>query len=238
MWRAQADAVAAAGYARRPPDLPGFGETALLDSPPSLDAVGDVIAKSLRADGGVWAVVGISLGGYLAMNLARRHGELLAGVALCDTKATADPPAAREQRNRLANVVEEPSSDTARVLEQAVLPGLVGATTHDCRPDVVRQVRQWLRMADGRSVAWYQRAMAERPDSLAVLADFAQPSLVLWGEEDTLSPDVEQDLMLSVLTDSMKVKVPAAGHLTAVEDPSAVSLAILRWLERVSTGNG
>lgn len=190
----------------------------------------------MQAGDGPWTVAGVSLGGYVAMNLMRRHPDLLDRVVLCDTKATADGVEARANRARLAAMCEAPRSDVPRILEQAVLPGLVGSTTHETRPEIVERVRGWLASADGRSIAWYQRAMAHRPDSVPVLAGFTDPALVLWGEEDTLSPAPEQAVMVRALPDPTEVVIPGAGHLANVETPAPVAQAIVDFLGQRGPG--
>ena len=233
MWAPQVAAVEAAGWQAAAPDLPGFGSAPLPETEPSLDVVADrVLADLSTVHDGSWVIAGVSLGGYVAMNLMRRFPERVDGVMLCDTKATADGEEARVNRERLAVLCESPGADVPRILEQAVLPGLVGVTTHERRPETVESVREWLRVADWHSVAWYQRAMAARPDSVDVLATFTGPALVLWGEEDALSPAGEQAIMIAALEDASEVVVPGVGHLANVESPDVVSAEMLEFLRR------
>ncbi|MCX6433604.1 MAG: alpha/beta hydrolase [Actinobacteria bacterium] len=235
MWQAQAEAIAAAGWRVVVPDLPGFGVSPLPDDEPDIDVVADAVIDLLASiDTDRCVVGGVSLGGYVAMAITRRRPDLVAGLILCDTKATADADAARENRERLAALCLASPGETARILEQAVLPGLLGETTRLRRPAVVDRVRAWLTDADAASVAWYQRAMAGRPDSLATLRAAGAPTLVVYGDEDTLSPRAEQELMVAVNPDTQLVVIPAAGHLALVEDPAAVTDAMLRFLQRVT----
>jgi pimeloyl-ACP methyl ester carboxylesterase len=178
-------------------------------------------------------VGGISLGGYVAMALLRARPGVVAGLLLCDTKATADADAARENRERLALRCLAAPGETVQILEEAVLPGLLGETTRANRPEVVKRVRGWLAAAEAGPVAWYQRAMAARPDSRAALAAADVPVLVVWGEEDALSPRAEQDLMVAAASGADLVVVEGSGHLANVEDPPAVTAAMLGLLEAV-----
>lgn len=236
MWLPQAEAAADEGWRVLVPDLPGFGRSALPAQGPSLDVVADAILGALdERDISRCVLGGISLGGYVSMAIARVRPECVAGLVLCDTKATADGDAARENRERLARMVEEAPADTARILEQAVLPGLLGDTTREQRPEVVDLVRGWLDAASPETVAWYQRAMALRPDSLHLLRDLDVPTLVVWGDEDALSARAEQELMIASGSDTDLAVVTGAGHLSNVEDPDAVSAALVSFL-RVARG--
>jgi pimeloyl-ACP methyl ester carboxylesterase len=69
--------------------------------------------------------------------------------------------------------------------------------------------------------------MAARPDSLPTLAATSVPALVLWGDEDVLSPRAEAEAMLAALPRGTGVELPGSGHLTALEVPDAVT-AVLR----------
>lgn len=231
MWEPQAAAAAAAGWRVLVPDLPGFGASPMPEAAPSLSVVAEAVIGMLE-DRGIDRCVlgGVSLGGYVAMELVRARPAMLAGLVLCNTKASADGPEARANRERLAGLVLDAADGAGRLLEQAVLPGLLGVTTRERRPLVVDLVRGWLHTADPLAVAWYQRAMADRPDSVADLADVDLPTLVVWGDEDALSDRMEQERMVSAVTDASLVVVPQAGHLANVEDPEAVSAAIVRFL--------
>lgn len=234
MWEPQAAAATGEGWRVLVPDLPGFGDSALPAAAPSLDTVADLVVDALdERDVSRCVLGGISLGGYVSMAIARRRPDLVAGLVMCDTKATADGEAARENRERLACMCEDAPDDTARILEQAVLPGLLGDTTRADRPEVVERVRGWLGDASAEAVAWYQRAMAGRPDSQQVLRDLDVPLLVVWGEEDALSGRAEQDLMLACSSDAVLAAVSGAGHLSNVEDPRAVSTALVEYLRVV-----
>jgi pimeloyl-ACP methyl ester carboxylesterase len=235
LWDDVVDSVAESGWDVVVPDLLGFGESRLpedFDDEPSLalHARGVLgILDRLSVASAVFC--GISLGGYVAMEIVRQDPARVAGLALVDTKATADAEEARANRHRVAEQVLEAGSTEA--LSRAMLPNLLGATTHSARPAVVERVREWIREADPAGVAFAQRAMAARPDSRGDLASLAVPGLVVWGAEDTLSPRDEQEVMVEAMRDARFVEIPACGHLSAVEDPGAVTQALIAFLRDV-----
>jgi pimeloyl-ACP methyl ester carboxylesterase len=73
--------------------------------------------------------------------------------------------------------------------------------------------------------------MAVRPSSIPTLAAASIPVLVLWGEEDTLSPEADQLVMLEALTNGRSACILGAGHLSAVERPELVSRRMIEFLE-------
>jgi pimeloyl-ACP methyl ester carboxylesterase len=230
LWSAQAAALRVDGHRVWTPDLRGFGATPLGGDEPSLDRTADDVIALLDRDGVDRAVVGgLSMGGYVAMALLRRAPERVAALVLADTKATADSDEARANRLAVAAAMETGDADLA-ALAAGLLPALLGETTRLERSDVVATVTGWIASADPAAVAWAQRAMAARPSSLADLEAFDRPALIVWGEEDTLSPRAEQDLMVDALGDVELAVLPGAGHLSAVETPDAVTGVLLDFL--------
>ena len=232
LWAAQRQALGQAGHRVITPDLPGFGGSALAQDAPSLDVMADAVVELLDHLGIERAVVGgLSMGGYVTMALLRRHPDRLSAIVLADTKAVPDTPEAAAKRRAVAASVESAGTDG---LAEATLPNLLGATTRDSRPDVVATVRRWIGAQPAAGVAWAQRAMAARPDSLGAIAGFGGPVLLLYGAEDTISPAADAAAMAEAARSggsiTTVVEIPAAGHLTAVEDPDAVTHALLGWL--------
>ena len=224
MWAAQAEYLRGQGFTVVTPDLPGFGGTALLDGPPDLVAVAQHMIDHLPQ--GPVVVGGLSLGGYVTMAMLRLGVPNLVGAMPCDTKASADPEAGRANRLGLADRLEAAGGEAGQVFRDALLHNLLGDTTRAERPLVQAQVADWLDEADPNTGAWYMRAMAARPDSLDVLGALGIPTLVLWGEEDLLSPSADHQVMVEALGNARPVEIPGAGHLTSVESPQATASAI------------
>jgi pimeloyl-ACP methyl ester carboxylesterase len=220
------------------PDLPGFGSSpsgeslvgADGDATPSIEAMADAVAQALDARGVTRAVVGgLSMGGYVALALAERHPGLVAALALCDTKSTADADEARANRLRVASTVEADGTVDAVL---GMRTTLVGATSRGTRADLVERVAGWIADQAPAGVAWAQRAMAARPDRTAVLATFEGPALVAVGAEDDLTPFAAAQHMAAALPGATLVEVPRAGHLSAVENPEPLAAALTQLRER------
>jgi pimeloyl-ACP methyl ester carboxylesterase len=212
------------------PDLRGFGGSPLAyGETPSLDAMADDVVGLLDRLGLDQVVLGgLSMGGYVAMAVLRRAPERVSALVLADTKATADPEAARDNRERIAAAVLEEQSP--RVLLEDVLPSLVGDTTMRERPLVHGRVRALVESAPPAAVAWAQRAMAARPDSLDTLRSAAVPALVVVGDEDALAPPADAQVMVDALPSGRLVRIPRSGHLTAVETPDEFTVAVRDFL--------
>jgi pimeloyl-ACP methyl ester carboxylesterase len=231
MWLAQREALAETCRVITP-DQRGFGGSELGEDPPSLDACADDLARLLdRLELDQVVLGGLSMGGYVAMAFLRRHGDRAAALLLADTKASADPEAARANRERIAQAVLEEDST---VLVDDVLPSLLGSTTVASRPMVSGRVRGLVQAAPGPAVAWAQRAMAARPDSFDTLRAFDRPALVVVGEEDALSPVADAQAMADALPQGRLAVLPEAGHLTAVETPEAFTAEVAGFVAGLS----
>lgn len=212
------------------PDLPVAADDALPPSP-SLESAADQVADAIRAAGpGPAVVAGLSMGGYVALALVERHPELVAALALVDTKSTADTPEAAAKRRQVATDVEAAGAvDPVRGMPDVLL----GETTRTARPEVVERVSGWVGEQDPARVAWAQRAMAARPDRTTVLQGFAGPVTVVVGDEDTVTGVDEARHMADASSQALLVVVPRVGHLSAVEDPAAVRTALVELARRL-----
>jgi pimeloyl-ACP methyl ester carboxylesterase len=224
MWLEQRNALAGDDCRIITPDLRGFGGSQLGWDEPSLDHMADDVAALLDTLALDRVVLGgLSMGGYVTMAFLRRHAERVLGVLLADTKASADADAARANRQRIADALDE--SGTTQVLLDDVLPTLTGDTTVTQRPMVQGRVRALVEAAPPAAAAWAQRAMAARPDSQDTLRAVTVPALVIVGDEDALSTREDAQTMVDALPKASLVVVPGSGHLTAVEAPEVFDAA-------------
>lgn len=228
MWQAQHDGLAeAAGIDIEliTPDLVGFGAMPPTEEPPDLGWMAETVMRKLDQRGLSQVVLGgLSMGGYVAMEILRRRPSVASALVLADTKASADPAPARENRERIAALLEEKQS--SRVLVHEVLPGLVADATREKYPKVVERVRELVEQADPGAAAWAQRAMAQRPDSAAALKSIDVPSLVVVGSQDQLSPVTDAEGLCNLLPQGRLEVIDGAGHLSAVEAPDTFNRAV------------
>ncbi|SEF00121.1 Pimeloyl-ACP methyl ester carboxylesterase [Ruania alba] len=206
-------------------DAPGFGRSAPIDG--GLEDYADAVAETLTARGVQRAVVaGLSMGGYVALALAERHPDRLAGIGLLDTKAQADPEPARQNRLRVADAALGPEGAAA------VAPMIDVLTAPGAPAQVRATVTRWLEEAPPSGIAWGQRAMAARPDRLNVLDGLDIPGLVLRGSDDATASVADHEAMSRALGTDV-VQVAGAGHMSAVEAPGAVAEALSDLVARV-----
>ena len=108
IWHAQRTSIGSM-YRVIAPDLRGFGHTAAPESGYTMDAMAGDVVELLDALQITEPIVlgGLSMGGYVALELYRRAPELVRGLALCDTRATPDGQAQRDAREAYARTTLE-----------------------------------------------------------------------------------------------------------------------------------
>lgn len=229
MWEAQAEALSATHRVVRF-DARGFGASAAADGPLTMERIADDGAFLLDHLGIDRATVGgCSMGGYAAFAFVRRHPERLAGLVLQDTRAGADAAEAKANRATLATKV---LAEGAAAAAEALLPKLVGETTHRERPDLVAGLRERILATRPQAIANALHGLAARADSRETLPTIAVPTLVLVGAEDVLTPPPEAATMAAAIPRARLDVIPRAGHLANLESPAAVNAALRAFLAR------
>lgn len=210
-------------------DLPGLGRSPAPSATPSMTEVADEVLAVLDLLAiGRATVLGISTGGYAALQLATSAPDRVAALVLGSTTPHRVEPDVPAERLAVANEIERDGS-TSPVADSAD-EGL-GETAHREQPELVELVRRTISAADPAGVAWMARAIAARHDTAEVLRTFTGPVVLLFGAEDTATPPSRGEEMLALRGDlpSRLVVLPSTGHLTPLEAPQQVA-EVLRQL--------
>lgn len=210
------------------PDFRGFGESGLPGGPMTVEEyAGDVLGLLDEIGVGGFVLGGCSMGGYVAFRIAARSPERVRALVMADTRAEADT---EEGKQRRATAIARIESEGPGGFLEEFMAQVVGATTKDQRPEVVRAVRQVIGSPPSESLTAALSALGARPDSRPLLASIAAPALVVVGEEDTLTPPSSAEVMASGIPGARLVTIPGAGHLSNMEAPEAFNGAVREFL--------
>ncbi len=226
MWEPLMVELSALGIVAYGFDSPGFGVTPLWAETPSIDAIADAAVLTLKDGIGAGAAhwVGCSMGGYVALAIADRHPDAVAGMGLVDTRSTPDDEARRSARLQAAAEIDGSGAiPNSREMAEDLI-GIEGQR----RRVLIEKVTAMISDQSPSAVAWGQRAMATRPDRTRVLRGFQRPAVVVRGEKDFLTDPAETEAMAEALGIEV-TQVPGVGHLSPLEAPSSVAdtLALL-----------
>jgi pimeloyl-ACP methyl ester carboxylesterase len=187
------------------PNLYGFGGS-------SIDGWA---GRALEGAEGELMLVGASLGGYVALAMARREPERIRGLLLAGSRATPDPPDRKALRDEMIRVVRE--------------EGIVGWNREFSPPGPPdRTIDELVRGIE---------ALRDRPDSTDVVASFAGPLVVVVGEQDDILPvDEARQIAESAPNGRLEV-VEGAGHLVSVDAPERFNQILLGLLRESAPGS-
>lgn len=214
------------------PQIEALSDVAECWVPPSL-AQGSVaaMAQSILQDApfGTFALAGLSMGGYVCMEIMRQAPQRVTRLALLDTRAAADVPEETQRRRELIRLAQ--TERGFRPVTTRLLPLIL----HSSRLRDETLVTNVSAMAERTGIEAFvrqQHAIISRPDSRGDLANVTVPTLILCGRQDALTPLAHHQEMATLIAGAELIVVEDCGHLSTLERPEAVNAAMRGWLNR------
>lgn len=225
MWRHAADALADRWICINP-DLRGHGQSEVSPEVTIARFADDMAALVERfGDGKPAVIVGLSMGGIIALDLFRRHRKLVRALGLIDTRANAESPEGIDRRETVAQTALDQGS-------QAVVDSLM--------PNVfspkfdTNSLERWYRVmcaTPPEGIAAASRALAHREDSFPLLPTIDCPTLVVVGADDAITPVETLREIHMKIRDSRFEIIPGAGHVPPVEKPDEFVRVLRSFLD-------
>jgi pimeloyl-ACP methyl ester carboxylesterase len=174
---------------------------------------------------------GMSMGGYVLLNLVERYPERLSGAMFLVTRAAADDAAGKEKRTLMAAEVK---AGNRLIVPDTFAQVLFAAGTPKDRPELVAEVRQWMVLTSPEGLVGGLLAMRDRGDSLARLPGLSVPALVVGAEQDLAVPLEHAQTLAKGLPNARLKVIAAAGHMANLEQPDEFNRALLDFLRRLT----
>lgn len=178
-----------------------------------------------------FTLIGLSLGGYAAFEVIRRALPRLERLVLIDTTAVADHPARKD--GRLQDIAKVQRGGVEALIPE--LPARWMLPAHATEPALVDLMASMARSVGAQGQFNQQTAMLARPDSHADLARVNVPTLVMCGRQDPVTPLADHEAMAACVSGSQLVVIENCGHLSTIEQPTAVTEALKHWLDQHPT---
>ena len=220
------------GWKRIAPDLRGMG---LSDAPAGgytmAGYADDLVAllDALRINQAV--ICGLSMGGYVAFEMFRRHRDRVGALILVNTRAESDDATAIRGRDNMIALVER---EGAAALVDVMMAKLLGPSSMAAMPRVVEQVRTMIRGTSTEGLVGALTAMRGRVDSKPLLPTIEVPTLVVAGRDDRLMPASTARALAESIPGAQFTMIPEAGHVAPLEQPIAVGRVVGEFLESLT----
>ncbi|RKP46194.1 alpha/beta hydrolase [Pararobbsia silviterrae] len=193
------------------------------------DMVDHVLAS---VDASTLLVAGHSMGGRVALEIARRAPDRVAALALLDTgyeARDAGEAGAKEQAARFA-LLDTARAKGMRAMGEAWTPGMV----HPSRlaSEVYESILKMIERSTPEKFEAQIRALLDRPDATPVLAEIRCPTVLVCGTEDRWSPLSRHEEMQARMREATLHAIETCGHMSTMERPEAVTGILVEWAER------
>ncbi len=184
----------------------------------------DILATSPQH----FALVGLSMGGYIAFEIMRQSPERVLKLALLDTSARPDTAEQMEARRLRIGMAQAGAFSEIPAL---MFPGLVHASRRNDR-DLKAVVVEMARETGPEAFIRQQTAIMGRPDSRPTLSGIKCPALVLVGDGDELTPPPLAQEIAQGIEGARLEAVPGSGHLSTLECPGFVTQKLVEWMRQ------
>jgi pimeloyl-ACP methyl ester carboxylesterase len=213
-------------YGEQIPELWRFGSVIIANHTGD-DSMAAISRRILDVAPTRFALIGLSMGGYIAFEIMRQAAGRVAKLALLDTTARSDTPEQSEQRRAQIALAE---NGRFAEIPDMLFPRLVHPAHRGDK--ALRQILQLMAEETGpEAFIRQQKAIMTRPDSRPSLSAIRCSTLVLVGEGDELTPPERSAEMANNIAGARLVVVPDCGHLSTLEQPRQVTQAIIEWLQ-------
>lgn len=195
------------------------------------DSMAGMAARALALADAQWgprsqfAVAGLSMGGYVAMEIWRQAAPRVTQLVLLDTSARPDTTEQRERRQALMALSRQGQFKgvTPRLLPMLIHPSRLGSP-------LAEEVMEMAGRIGPAAFLRQQRAIMDRPDSRPMLPGITVPTLLGCGAEDILTPPDRHAEMAALIPHARLEQFPGCGHLPTMEDPAAVAPVLAQFL--------
>lgn len=211
-------------YAEQIPALWQFGPVTIAEHRRH-NTMRDIATDILASAPPKFAMVGLSMGGYIAFEIMRLAPDRITRLALLDTSARPDTTEQTKVRNEQIALAR---SDGYGKIVYAALPMLLHrADNAVLREGIVKMAQD----TGADAFVKQQQAIIGRADSRPHLAAIRCPALVLVGEQDKLIPSDRSQEIAAGITNSRYVTIPECGHISTMEQPVATTEALVSWMQ-------
>ncbi len=191
----------------------------------TIEAMADRILCSVD---GSFAIAGFSMGGLVTLEVLRKASQRVSHFALLDTNAAAETPKSSKYQQ---GVIESVEGGNFKEVAESLLGNMIGERAKQDTA-LVNMLRGMLMEKGAESFIRQLKAVIGRTNHMEALSSYTQPSLVLCGMEDAITPPELHMKMVANLPNADLVMLTDCGHMSPMERPGDVTVALASLLHR------
>jgi 3-oxoadipate enol-lactonase len=174
-------------------------------------------------------VVGLSMGGYIALNAIKKNPEKIAGLVLCDTQCAADTDEGRDKRKKTIAFIKK---NGLGIYSEESLKNLFAPASFQAKKEEVQFIHQAILTTHAETICLTLQALANRKETCSSLADIKVPVCIVVGSEDKITPPSSALKMNELINNSELIVIEGAGHLSNLENPEQFNEHLKSFLSK------
>ena len=227
MWEVQLEALKST-HRLIACDIRGFGKSTDEESKLSIDLFADdLIAFMDKLNLEKAILCGLSMGGFIALNVYERFPDRLEALILCDTQCIADTPEVKKNRYK---TIEQIDVEGVTNFNEGFIKSVFHNDSLTNKEELVEKLRQVVFFNSQHIITSGLIALAERSETCSILKEIIIPTQIICGREDEVTPLAQSELMNRAIESSVLHIIDDAGHVSNLEQPDEFNKHLLEFL--------
>jgi pimeloyl-ACP methyl ester carboxylesterase len=229
MWKEQVSVLTQIGYKTVTLDLRGQGESVAPSGSYTIDMLADDVVELMNYLNIDKAIIGgMSMGGYILLDIIERYTEKISGALFIATRSSADDEAGKQRRTMLSERVKLEGS---KVISEIFKNVLFADSSFETRKELVNEVENWMLSQKPEGLAETLLAMRDRKDYNNILKNIKVPCFVITGDNDKAIPIEHTRIFEKNLPNQTTIIIPGGGHLVNMEYPKEFNEHLIKFLK-------
>lgn len=213
-------------------DIRGFGKSKDENSVLSIDLFSqDLMAFMDKLKIKKAIICGLSMGGYIALNVMHKFPDRFEALILCDTQCIADTLEVKENRYK---TIEQINLEGTNGFNEKFIKSVLHPESFTNKMEVVEKLRNVVFANSKEIIIAGLRALATRSETCSTLVDISVPTLIMCGREDKLTPLIQSEFIHNHINGSIMHIIDHAGHVSNLEQPDVFNKHLLDFLNSLS----
>ncbi|MES2838176.1 MAG: alpha/beta hydrolase [Bacteroidota bacterium] len=213
-------------------DIRGFGKSRDEESPLCIDMFSDDLIKfmdQLKIENAI--ICGLSMGGFIALNVQKKIPNRIKALILCDTQCVADNPETKAKRHE---IIKEIKLNGPSNFNETFLKSVFHKDSLSSKKELVEELRKVVFANSQTIIINGLYALAGRSETCSTLCEIAVPTLIICGRQDEVTPLVQSEFLNATIKRSILRVINNAGHVSNLEQPIEFNAHLSEFLAELN----